>query len=128
MTLEAAMEDVMELHDYVLENFGYDMHLFRFPEGVFNEQTLALMQSLGYTSVFWSFAYRDWELDNQPLTIDAINLMVNRAHPGGIYLLHSVSRTNSEVLDEVIDLIRAEGFEFGKLDLPAPEMQYSHYS
>ena len=123
MTLQDAIDDVMELHDYVLENFGYDMHLFRFPEGVFNEQTLALMQSLGYTSVFWSFAYRDWELDNQPLTIDAINLMVTRAHPGAIYLLHSVSRTNSEVLDEVIDLLKAEGFEFGLLDLPAPQAE-----
>jgi len=123
MTLQDAMDDVMELHDYVLENFGYEMHLFRFPEGVFNEQTLALLQSLGYASVFWSFAYRDWELDNQPLTIDAINRMVTSAHPGGIYLLHSVSRTNSEVLGEVIDLVRAEGFEFGLLDLPAPELQ-----
>jgi len=121
MTLQDAMDDVMQLHDYVFENFGYDMHLFRFPEGVFNEQTLALLQSLGYTSVFWSFAYRDWELDNQPLTIDAINRMVTSAHPGAIYLLHSVSRTNSEVLGEVIDLLRAEGFEFGLLDLPAPE-------
>ncbi|MCL2856341.1 MAG: polysaccharide deacetylase family protein [Oscillospiraceae bacterium] len=122
MTLQGAMDDVMEFHNYVLENFDYDMHLFRFPEGVFNEQTLALLQSLGYTSVFWSFAYRDWELDNQPLTIDAINRMVTSAHPGAIYLLHSVSQTNSEVLGDVIDLIRAEGFEFGLLDLPAPEM------
>ena len=122
MTLQDAMDDVMELHDYVLENFGYEMHLFRFPEGVFNEQTLALLQSLGYTSVFWSFAYRDWVLDDQPLTIEATNLMVSRAHPGAIYLLHSVSRTNSEVLDEVIGLLKADGFEFGLLDLPAPEL------
>ena len=123
MTLQDAMDCVMGLHDYVLENFGYEMHLFRFPEGVFSEQTLALLQSLGYTSVFWSFAYVDWHLDNQPLTIDAINLMVSRAHPGGIYLLHSVSRTNSEVLGDVIDLLRADGFEFGLLDLPAPALQ-----
>jgi len=123
MTLQDAMDDVMELHDYVLENFGYEMHLFRFPEGVFSEQTLALLQSLGYTSVFWSFAYRDWVLDDQPLTIEATNLMVTRAHPGAIYLLHSVSRTNSEVLDDVIDLLKAEGFEFGLLDLPAPQAE-----
>lgn len=117
MTLTDAANDVMRLHEYVKENFGYEMHLFRFPEGSFSEQTLALLQSLGYTSVFWSFAYRDWEIDNQPLTIDAINLMTSRAHPGGIYLLHSVSRTNSEVLGEVIDLLRAQGFEFARLEL-----------
>ena len=120
MTLQDAADDVMELHNHILENFGVEMHLFRFPEGSFSERCLALMQSIGYTSVFWSFAYRDWETDNQPLTIDAVNLMTSRAHPGAIYLLHSVSRTNAEVLGEVIDILRSKGFEFGRLDLPAP--------
>ena len=117
MTLQDAADDVMQLHEFVRETFGYEMHLFRFPEGSFSEQTLALLQSLGYKSVFWSFAYRDWEIDNQPLTIDAVNRMTSSAHPGAIYLLHSVSRTNAEVLGEVIDLLRAQGFEFGRLEL-----------
>lgn len=119
--LQEAMDDVMELHNYVMENHGVEMHLFRFPEGSFSEQMLALMQNLGYSSVFWSMAYRDWERDNQPLTIDAVNRLVAGAHPGAIYLLHSVSRTNSEVLGEVIDLIREQGFEFGRLDIPPPQ-------
>ena len=117
MTLQDAMDDVMELHNFVKDNWGIEMTYFRFPEGSFSEQTLALLQSLGYKSVFWSFAYRDWETDNQPLTIDAINLMTTRAHPGGIYLLHSVSRTNAEVLGKVIDLLRGDGFELARLDL-----------
>ena len=117
MSLPDAMDDVMQLHDHIKDNFGVEMTLFRFPEGSFSEQTLALLQSLGYQSVFWSFAYRDWEIDNQPLSIDAINLMTSRAHPGAIYLLHSVSRTNAEVLGEVIDLLRAQGFELARLEL-----------
>ena len=117
MSLTGAADDVMQLHNYVRDNFGYEMHLFRFPEGSFNEQTLALLQSLGYKSVFWSFAYRDWEVDNQPLTIEALDRIISSAHPGAIYLLHSVSRTNSEVLGEAIDLLRAKGFEFARLTL-----------
>lgn len=117
MSLSGAADDVMQLHEYIRDNFGYEMHLFRFPEGSFSEQTLALLQSLGYKSVFWSFAYRDWEVDNQPLTIEALDRITSSAHPGAIYLLHSVSRTNSEVLGEAIDLLRAKGFEFARLTL-----------
>jgi len=117
MPLSEAMDDVLKLHEYILENFGYEMTLFRFPEGAFSEQTLALLQKIGYQSIFWSFAYRDWEIDNQPLTIDAINRITGAVHPGAIYLFHSVSRTNSEVLGEVIDIIRAQGFEFARLEL-----------
>ena len=117
MPLSEAMEDVRQLHDYVLENFGYEMNLFRFPEGSFSEQTLALLHEMGYQSVFWSFAYRDWEIDNQPLTIEATNKITKSAHPGGIYLFHSVSRTNSEILGDVIDNMRAQGFEFARLEL-----------
>ena len=57
LTPKQAAEDIMKLHDYVKENFGYEMRYFRFPSGNFNEQTLAVVQSMGYKSVFWSFAY-----------------------------------------------------------------------
>ena len=56
----------MGLHEYVKENFGYAMSLFRFPMGEFSEADLSLLQQLGYRSVFWSFAYRDWLVDEQP--------------------------------------------------------------
>ncbi len=113
LPLEKAFEDTKNMHDYIVEHFGYTMNLYRFPSGEFNEQTLALMQSLGYKSVFWSFAYRDWEVDNQPDPAASLKKIVDSAHPGGIYLLHSVSKTNAEILDDVIDQMRARGFVFG---------------
>lgn len=64
--LETAEEEITLMHDYVEENFNYSMGYFRFPEGVFSEQTLALAAQLGYRSVFWSFAYEDWDADNPP--------------------------------------------------------------
>ena len=63
LTPKEAAEDLMKLHDYIKENFGYEMKYFRFPSGNFNEQTLAVVQSMGYKSVFWSFAYQDWLTD-----------------------------------------------------------------
>jgi peptidoglycan-N-acetylmuramic acid deacetylase len=116
MGLEEIVSDVQTLHDYVKANFGYTMTLFRPPMGEFSEQTLAVLNSMGYKSVFWSFAYRDWEVDNQPLTIEALNTITSRCHPGAIYLLHAVSKTNADVLGEAIDIIRGKGFEFTRFD------------
>ena len=92
------------------------MSLFRFPAGEFSEQTLKLMQDMGYRSVFWSFAYRDWEVDNQPDPAEALNTVVSKAHPGAIILMHSVSATNAEILGDVIDELRAQGYEFASFD------------
>ena len=110
--LEECKAEVEEIHNYVKENFDYEMSLFRFPAGEFSEQNLKLLQDMGYRSVFWSFAYRDWEVDNQPDPAQALETIVSKAHPGAIILLHSVSSTNAEVLGSVIDQLREQGYEF----------------
>ena len=117
MSLEEAAEDVKKLHDYVKANFGYEMTLFRFPEGKFSEQTLALLQSMGYKSLFWSFAYKDYDVNDQPLTIEALAKIVDKCHPGALYLLHAVSKTNTQILGEVIDQIRAQGYTISVWDI-----------
>jgi peptidoglycan-N-acetylmuramic acid deacetylase len=110
--LTEAADDIMKLHRYVKAQYGYEMFLFRPPEGCYSEQTLALAQSLGYKTVLWSFAYKDWEVENQPITIEAMDNIVTKAHPGEIMLLHAVSKTNAEILGDVIDRLREDGFEF----------------
>ncbi len=110
--LEKCKTEVESIHNMVKDQFGYEMSLFRFPAGEFSEQTLKLVQDMGYRSVFWSFAYRDWEVDNQPDPEEAIKTITSKAHPGAIILLHSVSETNAQILGEVIDQLRAEGYEF----------------
>ncbi|MCI7276042.1 MAG: polysaccharide deacetylase family protein [Cuneatibacter sp.] len=111
--LDAAREDVMSLHNYVKENFDYDMYLFRCPAGIFSQQFLALNQSLGYRSVFWSFAHRDWVTDDQPDQAETLQKVVSQLHPGAIYLLHAVSSTNTAILGDFIDQARAAGYTFG---------------
>ena len=105
----------MALHRYMQEQFDYDMYLFRYPAGIYSEQSLALVQQLGYRSVFWSFAYRDWVTDDQPEPTAALQKITQRLHPGAIYLLHAVSATNAEIMGDFIDGVRAQGYVFGKL-------------
>lgn len=112
MELEAAAKDLLFLHEFVKANFGYEMWLFRPPEGAFSEQTLALAGSIGYKTVMWSFAYKDYDTADQPLTLEATDRIVSQAHAGEVCLLHAVSKTNAEILGDVIDQIRAKGLDF----------------
>lgn len=112
-SVQAQQEEIQGVHDYILENFNYEMHLFRFPTGAFSEQSLAILNNMGYKSVFWSFAYRDWYTDDQPDKTEALNNMIEKLHPGAIYLLHGVSSTNVAVLGDFIDAIRNGGYTIG---------------
>ena len=105
-----AAEEIAGLHQYVKENFGYEMNLFRPPMGEFSERTLAVTKDLGYKSVFWSFAHKDWVTDDQPDPAAALEKTTKALHPGAIYLLHAVSATNTEILGDLIDNARAAGY------------------
>lgn len=109
---ETCRAEVEEFHDYMKENFGVEMTLFRPPMGEYSDFSLAVTADCGYKTVLWSFAYADWNVDDQPEPTAALEKLTNAAHPGAIYLLHSVSSTNAQVLGDMIDNIRANGFEF----------------
>lgn len=119
MTTEApadAYDEVADLHAYVKENFGYEMFLFRPPEGAFSERTLALLQKMGYRSVFWSFAYKDWDPENQYDCDTALAKATGSLHSGEIFLLHAVSSTNDAILGDFIDTVRAAGYTFERYE------------
>lgn len=103
-------DEIMSLHQYVLDEYGYEMQYFRPPCGEFSEESLAVTQKLGYQTVFWSFAYVDWNVDSQPDPTSSLDKVVSSAHDGAIYLLHSVSQTNADILGEVIDRLRSDGY------------------
>ena len=84
--------------------------------GKFSEESLKMTSDLGYSSIFWSFAYVDWYNNQQPTHEFAKNKIYSRTHPGAIVLLHSNSKTNSEILDEVITHWEEEGYTLKSLD------------
>ena len=117
ISLEDAKKEVEQLHEYIQSEFGYEMMLFRAPEGAISEQTMALLQSLGYENVLWSFAYHDWDVNQQMSCETALKKATEQLHPGAIYLLHAVSRTNAEILGDWIDAVRSQGYEFGNWEV-----------
>lgn len=109
---QAQIDDTLQLHNLLLNEFGYTCTLYRFPAGVFSEQSMKTISELGYTSLFWSFAYMDWLTDDQPDPDEALTRLTDQLHPGAIYLLHAVSSTNAQILGDFIDEARREGYVF----------------
>ena len=108
-------DEILECDNYLRKNFGYSSPFFRFPEGAYNENALELVDSMGYTSVFWSCAYADWDVNSAKGGDYAFNTVTSRLHPGAIILLHSVSPDNAEALGKIIDYARSQGYEFKAL-------------
>ena len=106
-----AEEEIMSLHNYVLNNYGYEMQYFRCPCGEYSEQALETVQKCGYKTVFWSYAYVDWKTNSQPSPAESLQKLTDSAHGGEILLLHSVSATNAEILGSAIDSFRAKGYK-----------------
>ena len=110
LTVEDMVTEIKGLSEYIKDKFGYEMTTFRPPMGEFSQQSLGVAKALGYKSVFWSFAYKDWETENQPDLEDAYNKITSASHSGAIYLLHAVSSTNTAILGSVIEYWQDNGY------------------
>ena len=113
-TQDVLVEEIMSLHNYMLEHFQYQMTTLRPPKGEFSEKTLAITQALGYETIMWSYAYYDYDVNHQPDEAVAHKKLIDHLHPGEILLLHAVSDTNMLILDELIDDTLNKGYTFVK--------------
>lgn len=111
--LLTVQEDIFKLQDYVKTTYNYDMKLFRYPYGYFSEMLLKFLSLQGFTQMFWSYGYRDWVTNDQPDEGSSKRNIIKAACPGMIYLLHTESKTNANILGDCIDGIRAAGFMVG---------------
>ncbi len=115
LSAEKVANEILDLHNYILSEFGVEMHLFRPPSGAYSERVLSIANALDYKTVEWSFAYADWDLANPWPHDEALKLMKEKLCGGGIYLLHPVSYTTKAVLGEFIDYARLKGYTISVL-------------
>jgi len=117
LTDEEFIFELEETARFFKEVTGYDMHpYFRPPGGEYSARILSLANELGYKTIFWSLAYLDYDVNNQPGRQAAFDRVTSTIHNGCIILLHAISQSNTEALGDIIDYIREQGFEFKPLD------------
>lgn len=115
--MQSFQKEIASLEECYKKVTGQEMQKFyRPPQGKYSEQNLKNAQELGYHTIFWSLAYVDWYTDKQPTHEEAFHKLISRIHPGAIVLLHSTSRTNAEIMDELLTKWEDMGYTFGTLD------------
>ena len=116
----AFQKELDDLSALYQETTGKEMpKLYRPPQGKYSAENLKQAHALGYQTVFWSLAYVDWYQDKQPTAEQAYAKLLPRIHDGAIVLLHSTSKTNADILDELLTKWEGMGYTFASLnDLP----------
>lgn len=116
-TLESFEKELTQVEDMYREITGEPMKkYYRPPQGKYSTSNLEMAKALGYKTFFWSLAYVDWYQDDQPTKEEAFEKLLGRIHPGAVVLLHSTSRTNAEILDELLTRWEEMGYTFRTLD------------
>lgn len=114
---EALKRELTPVEDLYREITGSEMKkIYRPPQGKFSETNLCHAKELGYSTVFWSLAYVDWNNKQQPDPDASVQKLNSRIHNGAIVLLHSTSQTNAEILGRLIEDWKAMGYTFGNLE------------
>ena len=111
---EKELADMAELYRQIT---GEELpKYYRPPQGLYSVENLKIAQELGYRTVFWSLAYVDWNNDAQPTAAYAFSKLLPRTHNGAVVLLHSTSKTNARILDELLTQWESQGYAFGTME------------
>lgn len=114
---ESFKNEVLGLENEYRRLTGKEMSkFFRPPQGTFDCEMLERAQALGYKTVFWSFAYADWDNDKQMDEDVALKKILDNIHNGEIMLIHPTSATNAKIMKKLIRELKEQGYNFATLD------------
>ena len=112
----AFTKELTDLEALYKEVTGQEMPKFyRPPQGIYSASNLEMAKNLGYKTVFWSLAYVDWNNDSQPTAEQAYSKLLPRIHNGAVVLLHSTSKTNAAILDDLLTKWEEMGYTFAPI-------------
>ena len=115
-TVETVQKELSDLNKTAEDKYGYTMTYMRPPEGEWSERVLAVARDMGFKTILWSFAYKDWDVNQQRGAQYALSSVTPYLHDGAILLLHAVSSDNANALEDIINYAREQGYTFKSLD------------
>jgi peptidoglycan-N-acetylmuramic acid deacetylase len=116
---EDLKEEILSVAEEYEKLTGAEMAPYiRPPMGKYSEKSLDLTRQVGYSTVFWSMAFKDWDPDDQPGAEYSYQHVIDNIHPGAVILLHAVSQSNTEALDRIIKTLKDDGYVFSTFPLP----------
>lgn len=109
--------EVKGLEELFLKKTGYELDkYFRPPMGEYSNRVLKLLSDMEYTTIFWSLAYGDYDPAKQPGKQYVIDQFQNYNHKGAIALMHNISKSNADALNEVIISLKKNHYRCARID------------
>lgn len=116
-SFEEFSAELQKLDDAYKELTGNEIpKYYRPPEGTFDETTMQYAQRAGYKTIFWSFAYADWDNNKQMSPESAKKKIMDNIHNGAVILLHPTSATNAAIMGDIIRELKSQGYRFGTME------------
>ena len=110
-------DDIAKYEKAVLEMTGQPVtKYFRPPMGRINKSKQAILNELGYTVFKWDVCYYDYVYYDDRGVDFALNNILRQTKNGSIILMHTLTKSNVNVLGTAIDKLREKGFVFSSLD------------
>lgn len=104
-------EELMSVHNKVLELTGYEMFLFRPPYGDYDNHVIKMAYKCGYYPIQWdvdSLDWKDYGVDSIIKTVTEHKHLGN----GSIILCHNGAKYTAEALETLITTLQGQGYEF----------------
>ena len=105
----SAEADINEAKSVFVSITGQTPSLTRPPYGNSNDAVSSIM---GTPLILWSVDTLDWK-SRDPAAI--IEVAMNQVHDGAIILMHDIYPTTAEAVSTLIDILRADGYEFATI-------------
>lgn len=113
LTPEELQEDVYQAHQIITEAIQEQPTLyFRPPFGRIEDQASHAITAMGYEAIgMYDISSYDW--NDEYTEADVINRVMTIIQPGSVIVMHILDDIHTpSVLDDVIESIQAEGYEF----------------
>lgn len=104
-------QEILQVHESVLELTGYEMKVFRCPYGAYNDSVILTAQQCGYRAIQWDVDSLDWKDYGRDSIITTVCQHKNLGN-GSIILCHNGSKYTADALEELIQNLKAQGYTF----------------
>ena len=117
LSVKEIKKEMNQCADAMKKLTGYDIDPYmRPPMGHYSVRVMKVLQDMGYSTMLWSLAIYDYEENDQPGAAYVVDKFKKHHFCGMMPLLHVISSSDAEALDEVIETLEDKGYRFGTVD------------
>ena len=109
LSYDEQLTEIKNCNDKIKELTGKAPTLFRPPYGDYDNTVVKSVKDSGMYCIQWDIDSLDWK---DPTPAQMIERITSKLTSGSIILMHNGAKNTPEALPQIIDAVRAQGYEF----------------